>query len=229
MSGIETTGSRWKGLYRVGGAAALITAVFLPIQVAVFVVWPPPLEGTAIDWFRLFQDNRLVGLLDLDLLLVADSVLLIPIFLALYFALRRASESFAALATALGFLGIAAFIASNPAVEMLSLSGRYTAATTETQRSMFLAAGQALLAGWQGTAFQVAYVVGSVAGLTISAVMLRSNAFSRVTAYMGILANVIALGLYVPTVGLYISVFSVLFLWIWYILIARRLLQLARL
>ncbi len=54
MSGIETTDPRWNWLYRVGGAAALITAVFLPIQVAVFIVWPPPLQGTAIDWFKLF-------------------------------------------------------------------------------------------------------------------------------------------------------------------------------
>ena len=46
------------------------------------------------------------------------------------------------------------------------------------------------------------------------------------TAYMGILANVIALGLYVPKIGVYISIFSVVFLWIWYILIARRLFQL---
>src|SRR5688500_4899524 len=88
-----TGNAAWKRLYRAAGAAALISAVFIPIQVMVFILWPPPLEGTASDWFTLFQDNKLVGLLNLDLLLVADNVLLVPIFLALYVLLRRASES----------------------------------------------------------------------------------------------------------------------------------------
>ncbi len=50
----------------VGGAAALITVLFIPIQMIVFVVSPPP--ATVLDYFTLFQSNRLLGLLDLDLL-----------------------------------------------------------------------------------------------------------------------------------------------------------------
>ena len=34
------------------------------------------------------------------------------------------------------------------------------------------------------------------------------------------------LGLYIPTIGVYISVFSVFFLEVWYVLIARWLFQL---
>jgi hypothetical protein len=218
----------WRSLYRVGGAAALITAVLIPTQVVVFIVWPPPFEGTATDWFTLFRDNPLVGLLDLDLLLVADNVFLVPIFLALYILLRRGSESVMAIATALGFLGIVFFIASNPAFEMLSLSDQYAAATTEGQRSTFLAAGETMIATWQGTTFQSAYILGSIAGIVIGAVMLRTSIFSNLAGWMAILGNAVGLGLYVPTVGVYISVFSVVFLEIWYILIARRLFQLGQ-
>jgi hypothetical protein len=218
----------WRSLYRVGGAAALITAVLIPIQVVVFIVWPPPFEGTATDWFTLFRDNPLVGLLDLDLLLVADNVFLVPIFLALYILLRRGSESVMAIATALGFLGIVFFIASNPAFEMLSLSDQHAAATTDAQRAIFLAAGEAMVAAWQGSTFQVAYLLGSVAGIAVGVLMLRSAVFSNVTGYMAILGNAVGLGLYVPVVGVYISVFSVLFLEVWYILIGRRLLQLGK-
>ncbi len=220
----ETADSSWNWLYKVGGAAALIIAVFIPIQIIVFVVWPPP--SAVIDYFTLFQNNRLLGLLDLDLLLIADTALFIPVFLALYVALRRASQSFMAIATTLGFFGMAAYFASNTAFNMLYLSDQYAAATTDAQRSMLLAAGQAMLAIYQGTAFHVNYVFGAVALLTISVVMLRSTIFSKVTAYMGILANVIAFGLYVPTIGIVLSIISVVFLEIWYILIARRLFQL---
>lgn len=125
----EASDPRWRLLYGLAGVGALLSAVFIPIQVAVFIVWPPPLDGTAADWFELFRDNRLVGLLDLDLLLIADSVFLVPIFLALYVLLRRDAESLMAVATALGFLGIVFFVASNPAFEMLSLSQRYAEAT----------------------------------------------------------------------------------------------------
>jgi hypothetical protein len=221
---VEPTDSRWNWLYKVGGAAALVTAVFIPIQIIVFIVSPPPV--TVIGWFTLFHDNRLFGLIDMDLLLVANNVLLVPIFLALYVALRRAGESVMAIATALGFAGLALYIASNTVFSMLSLSDQYAAAATDAQRSLFLAAGQAMLAIYNGTAFHVSYVIGSVAMIIISVVMLRSNIFGKVTAYLGILANAIALGLYAPTIGLYISVFSVLFLEIWYILLARRLFQL---
>ncbi len=75
----------------------------------------------------------------------------------------------------------------------------------------------------------MSYVLGAVAGLIISAVMLRSNIFSKVTAYVGILMNVMML---VPptvgTIGLLLSLISLVPLAIWYILIARRLFQLVQ-
>jgi hypothetical protein len=224
----ESTDPRWRILYRLAGAGALISAVFIPLQVLVFIIWPPPLDGTAADWFELFADNRMVGLLDLDLLLVADNVFLVPILLALYVLLRHDSESVMVIATALGFLGIVFFITSNPAFEMLSLSDRYAAATTEADRATFLAAGEAMLATWEGTAFHMYYILGSIAGIAIGIVMVRSVVFSYLAGWMAILGNSVGLGLYLPTVGVYISVFSVVFLEVWYILIARRLLQLGR-
>ncbi len=221
-----TADSNWRSLYRVAGAAALISAVFIPIQIIVFIVAPPPLQGTASDWFELFLSNRLVGLIDLDLLLVADNVLLVPILLATYVVLRRASESVMIVATALGFLGVIFYVATNPAFEMLSLSEKYAATNSDAQRAMLLAAGQAMLTHWQGTAFQVAYIAGSIAGIVIGAVMLQSGVFSKTTGWMGILANTVGFGLYIPMIGVYIAVFSVFFLEVWYVLIARRFFQL---
>jgi hypothetical protein len=222
----EAADSIWNWLYRAGGAAALLSVALFPIQVIVLFISPPP--DTVIGWFMLFQNNRLLGLLDMDLLLIVDEVLAILIFLALYVSLRRVSESFMAIGIALGLVSVALFITANPAFAMLSLSDQYATAGTEAQRATFLAAGQAMLVMWQGSAFQVGYILGSVAPIIISVVMLRSTLFGRATAYFGILANVISLGLYVPKVGIYISIFSVVFLWVWYILIARRLFQLGQ-
>jgi ABC-type nitrate/sulfonate/bicarbonate transport system permease component len=83
-----------------------------------------------------------------------------------------------------------------------------------------------MLATFEGTAFQVGYVLASVAGIIIGAVMLRSDIFSRVAAYALIVGDVIGLGLYVPVIGIFLSIISVPVLWIWYVLISRRLIQL---
>jgi hypothetical protein len=222
----ETTASAWKPLYRVGGAAALIVVVFYVIQIIVLVASPPP--STVVGYFTLFHKNALLGLLDLDLLSIADYALFVPMFLALYIALRRASPSFMAIATALGLVGIAVYFASNTAFEMLSLSSQYAAATTEAQRSLFVTAGQEMLAIYQGTAFVVSYVLLAVAPVIMSVVMLRSKTFGKVTAAVGIVANVLAVGLFVPAIGVFLSLISVVGLLIWYILIARRLFMLAQ-
>ena len=217
---------RWALLYRVGAAAALASAVLIPIQVAVFMIWPPPLDGTAADWFALLHRNRLAGLVDLDLLLAVDNALLVPLLLALYVVLRKVHESAMTLAVVLGLVGVAMYLASNPAIQMARLSDQYAAATTDPQRTAARAAGEAVLAIWQGSGFHAAYLLGSFAGMVIGVVMLHSGLFSRTAGWLAILANGVGLGLYVPTVGVYISVFSVVFLEVWYLLVARRLVQL---
>ncbi len=227
-SRIETADSRWNWLYKLGGAAALIMVVLIPIQIVIFIASPPP--SAVMDYFTLFQNNRLLGLLDLDLLLIVDNVLAIALYLALYVALRRASESFMAIATTLGLISIVLYIASREAtLTMLSLSDQYAAATSDAQRAILLAAGQAMLAIYNGAAFHMSYVLGAAALLIISVVMLRNDVFSKAIAYLGIVANAFAFGLYAPTIGISISVFSVVFLWVWDILLARKLFQLGRL
>jgi hypothetical protein len=109
---------------------------------------------------------------------------------------------------------------------MLALSDRFAAATSEAQRSIALAAGQALLAGWEGTAFQVGYVVGQLVGIMFGLVMLRSDLFGRAIPGTLIVGNVVGFGLYLPTIGIAVSAFSGLVLWVWYLLIARRFFQL---
>lgn len=165
----------------------------------------------------------------MDLLLLADYALWSLMYLALYVALRRASESLMAIATTLGLLGVAVYFASNTAFNMLSLSQQYTTATTDAQRSALLAAGTAMLAIYNGTAFQASYIFLSVAPLLIAVVMLRSRDFGKATAYLGILGNVLGFGLFVPRVGVVLAIISAVALAIWNVLIARSLLKLARL
>jgi hypothetical protein len=217
--------THWIWLFRVGGWAALVSVVFIPIAVAVYATSPPP--STVQDWFALFQSNKLVGLLDLDLLMLAGYILYVPTLLALYVALRRTSESFMAIGLALGLIAAAVYLTSNPSFSMLLLSEQYAGATSEAQRSQLLAAGQTMLAMWQGTAYDVGYVLSGIAGLIVALVMLRGNVFSKTTAFLGVATN--ALALVPPTIGgigIVLALLSLIPLIGWDVLIWRRLLEL---
>lgn len=222
----ESDGSIWKNLYRIGGVGALIAGVLTLVDLIVFAVWPQP--TTINSWFTLFQSNWFIGLLDLDLLGIIAYVLLFPTLLALYVALRRASQSWMAIGTTLAFVGIAAYFASNTAFSMLSLSSQYAASTTDAGRSMFLAAGQAMLAVFFGPAFTESYILVSAALLIVSVVMLRTRIFSKKTAYVGIIATLAGLGEYVPVqaTSLLLAFVNACILGIWFILIGRKLYQL---
>jgi hypothetical protein len=224
----QTTALNWTGIYKLGGVSALILVAIIIIQGIVASLAPQPLEGTALDWFKLFEKNALIGLIDFELLMVVYVILSIPIALALYVLLRPVSPSWTAVYLVLGLLGTICFITARPALEMLSVSQSYAAATTEAEKAMYLAAGQSMVAIFHGTAFQIGYLLGSLTGLIISLVMLKTNIFSKTTAYVRIGSAICDFGLFIPAVGLYISLFSVLFLLIWDILIAHRLFQLAK-
>jgi hypothetical protein len=226
LTNTEPSTSDWKSLYRVGGVAALLMFVLTLVQSFIFITNPPP--DTVIDYFTLFQTSKFLGLLDLDLLLIVINFLLIFIYLALYIALYRFNKSYSVIALTLGLVGTTLFFASREATfGMLSLSNQYITATTDVQKTMLLTAGQSLLTTYNGTAFDLSYILGGVVILIFSIVMLQSNIFSKATAYVGIVMGVLML---VPptvgTIGLLLSLLSLIPTLIWLIPIARRLFQL---
>jgi hypothetical protein len=227
QSRAENVSSGWSSLYKLGGISSLLLVAIVIIQLIVFSIAPPPLDGTAIDWFILFQKNPIIGLIHFELLMILYVILCIPIALSLYTLLRQVNPSWIAIYLILTLLGVMCFIAARPAFEMLHLSNGYAAAETEIQKAAFLAAGEAKVATFHGTAFYINYILGSLTGLIISWVMLKTTIFSKATAYVRIASSICDFGLFVPTIGMFIAIFSMLFLVIWNITIARRLFQLA--
>ncbi len=216
----------WRPLYRISATAALAVVLLTCTAVGFYLASPPP--STISGHFTQLQHNPLLGLLDLDLLMLAAYAVMMVLYLGLYIALRRASSSLMAIALALGLMNIAVYITTNPAFAMLSLSGQYATATAAEQRAAALAAGEAVYAISVGTAFDVSYILGGVCTLIFAAVMLRSGMFSKFTAYIGLATGVLML---IPatagTIGLYLSLVSLVPMVIWLVLVARRLFQLA--
>jgi hypothetical protein len=180
----------WTRLYTIGGIAALMTVLvglvetgvqFMPVAASADTV-------TVLDWFTLFQTNRFMALRNLGLLNLLFNAFAIPGYLGLYAALRREDHAYAALAMATSFIGVAIFFGTNRAFPMLDLSTRYAAAVTDAERASLAAAGQAMLSVGRshspGTF--VGFFLADLAGIVMSAAMLRSTVFGRANAYLGI-------------------------------------------
>ncbi len=223
--GAESISHQWKGLYKTGGIVAIALLVLTIAQAVVFIAWPPP--TTVEGFFNLFQTSWLRGLLSLDLIYVVINTLLVLLYVVLYFILKRTSEWAITIALILGLVGIAAYFSSNTSFQMLSLSNQYAAATTDLQRSIYVGAGEALLATYAGTAFNVYYILNAIALILFSIVMLKSSIFGRTTAFLGLAAGILML---IPstagTIGIYFSLASLIPWVIWLILLTRRLFQL---
>jgi hypothetical protein len=231
---IEPIDPAYQGLYKLGGIAAFLVVVFTLGEMIGFALYPQP--GTVSDWFLLFQSNRIIGLLDFWGLEIPMYAMFAIVFLALYLLLKKDSEGAMAIALTSALLGSAIFFATNNPFSMLSLSNQYAVAATDAQRSALLAAGQAVLINTNQRAvggFNMGLFLVSVASLIVSWVMLQSSSFSRVTAYMGILANVLSLADYLrealttsATFALLVILPNALCLMIWFVLVGRKLYQL---
>lgn len=215
---------RWHGAIRVAGWAALASLVLTFVQVWVYVQWPPPesVEG----FYALFADRPFLGLLSMDLLFIVNNLLILLIYLGLFFVLRRKYPSTVTIGLLFSSVGMAAYMASNTGFEMLSLANAYEAADT-AGRTALLGAGEAMLAGFEGTAFGIYYVLNGIALFLFAGAVFASNRFSRATGVWGLLAA----GLMVipPTAGTIGMIFAMTSLVPWVVFAALAGRQLLRL
>lgn len=244
----ETLDLGWKTLYIAGGVAALLAGVLFRRNwsAEAGLLFPHKAPVAVSEWFALLQSSRLLGLTYLGIWDVVNCVLVGVMYLALCAVLWRASKSWMAIATALGFLGIAVYCASNTALSMLALSDQYARATSEAQRSLLLAAGQAMLAlnrfsqpgAHPTSAGYTSLLLIAIAGMITSLAMLRSKVFNRATAIVGILASALDLAYcvgYALLPAIDTELLSVLFipaagllLMAWHIMVGWRLYRIGR-
>jgi hypothetical protein len=229
VSEIEVGIARWRDLYRLGAIACLVISLAVMFAVVVFLIWPyMPGTATTADILVTLQEDRLGGLFALDLLLLLIELVSILPLLALYAALKRVNESYALIALVVGLMAVVLTVQARPLAELVLLSERYTQATTAAARIQSLTAAEALLVYFDGTAWMIFTVFIALSGLISSLLMLRSEAFGPWTAYLGIVTTVPGFGFFIPVVGpllLFVGTFGGV---VWYVLVARALLHLAR-
>ena len=226
------------GLYKLGAVVALLIISTAVLEIVItFLPGGYASAETVVEWFNLLHNNWFLGLRNLGLLNIVMTALGIPMFLVLYSIHRQGNPLHSTLALIISLVGVAVFYATNQAFPMLDLSIQYAAATTDVQRTIIEAAGQAMLAVGQshtpGTF--LGFFFSEIAGIMISLVMLRGGIFSKGNACAGILGFGMLLVYeicqsFVPALLGVVLIFAMIggiLNLVWYGLIARRLLQLA--
>jgi hypothetical protein len=184
---MQISKANFQPLYRVARILILVMLIIIPMQILVFVFSPPP--GTVKGFFELYRFNPLLGLLSLDFLYLFNNMIIVIVYLALFFLLYKERPVAVILAFILGVIGVACYYPSNPAFEMLTLSSQYFQALPD-QQIIYLAAGEALMAGYTGTSFDVYYVSSTICLLLFAFSIIRSTEFRKSVGVWGLISGI---------------------------------------
>jgi len=222
VTDLEFPDPHWRDLYRLGAIACIILATAIPLAILAYFIWPyAPGVSSVAEIFASLQKDRLAGLISLDLSVVLLEPLTILQTLALYVALKKVNESYALTAMVLGLMGVLFWLMARPLVELTYLSEQYAAATTDAVRNQYLAAGEALHALFNGSAWMLSQFLIAISSTISDLLMLKTRFFSKWTAYTGLILAIPGFIFWVPTVGMYAMLIGTLAGTIWFILMAR--------
>lgn len=186
--------NQWGRIYKIGAFSSVIVLLGTIFDITAGSILGGDLSrlpSTAVGRYAQLLDNPLLGLYNLDLLNTIIQIISIPVYLALYAAHRKSNKGIARLAFIFFLVGTTLFAAGNTALTMYDLSIKYAAASSDAQRMLIAAAGEAMLAkGAHGSAgVFIGFILPCIAGLIMSFAMLSGKVFSRLSAYLGIFGN----------------------------------------
>ncbi len=228
------TDSASRIIYWLGGLACIIFFAYcLATFLIMMFIGPPP--KTVEECFLLLNENKLAGLLRLDILTVFTMPLYYIIFFSIYFAIKRSDQGMALFSTLLIFVGLTLYLSTASVFSYLNLSEKYATATTDLEKNQILAAGEAIFSSdmWRGTSAFIGGLLLQTGALLISFLMLKSNVFSKITAYTGIfiygldLIHII-MALFLPVLSSILMVIAGTFYLLWFALVGFRLFSLSK-
>lgn len=238
---MDAVDARWRGIYKIAAATLSISIFFMLLDIFSTVLFKESIAFGALSatqWFAVFQNSWFSGLRNLGLFNVIELILSIPLLIALYVTHRETNKSVIAFAVVLSLVSAVIYISNNAAVPMLVLQGKYAVATTDAQKTLLAAAGEAMLA--RGEDFTpgsfTGFILGEIASIIIALVMLRGRAFGKATACFGIfgvglLTVYTILATFLPSmqnIAMIIAMIGGPLSTVWYILIVRRLVRLGK-
>lgn len=182
-----------KWLYRVGGIAALVFGIAYFVIIALYVPMGA-LSSGAEAWLIYIARNMAAWWAILGLSVLTD-FLLVPVALSLYLALKGINRNAMLVATA--FIGL--FVVLDLALTwtnyamLITLSGDYAAATTDTQRAIFVAAAYYPSTMLESNLIFVYNSLTFSVGILFTGLVMLKGIFNKSTAYLGLATGILGI------------------------------------
>lgn len=227
---MTSTDGNTKWLYRVAGISAAVFFVGYLVIIGLYsMTGAPPEGGEEMLQYLDGKEAAWWGIINLSIL---TDILLVPITIALYFALRPINRSYMLIASA--FIGL--FVILDLAVTwpnytaLLALSGDYSAAAGDAERAGYVAAANYAAAVLHSSTFSIYAILILAFGIIVASIVMLRSTFGRLTAYLGMATGVLGfvsvLGAFaVSALGDVIIITSLLTM-IWVLLVGAKLYKL---
>lgn len=192
-----------RALLYPGGVLALVQAGVVLFAVVAWAYWPHVFGNHTAEQVLVGLHTRpLAYVMKLDPIVLVGTVLQLPVFVALWAATRRAAPVSAWLGLVLAGVSTAACLDVRPIIELYTLAQLHAEASSAADRAVQVAAAEALLAAFHGTAWAISIVCGGAAGLAFARAMAVHGGFRRATVVVTALASSGVFLLPIPMVGL---------------------------
>jgi Domain of unknown function (DUF4386) len=188
---MESVASDVKWIYRVGGLAGLMLGAGYLLTFPVIAYaggFPPP--GTEA---RLaFMAEHAAGWWAVAALMIFTDLLYVPVFLALYQALKGINQYMMLLALACAGLFVALDLAVTWTAyfSLITLGGNYAAATSDAQRAIIVAAAGYPSAINDSPLLGIYAILIPATGLLLASLVMRKGIFNKALAYVGMVAGI---------------------------------------
>lgn len=221
-------GGSWRRLYLIAGLASILFVLLLIVALVLDFMAPPPVHGGAAT-LEFIAENKTVYVAE-QILWVLPNILPVVVFVALFIALAPLDKSLALLATVIGAVPWALILAvpvtSRGSLNLVYLSDRYSATTSEEERRSYATAAEAIVA--ENNTPAIVGVLSALGILLISLVMVK-GVLPRFLAWLGIITG--ALGVVSEVLRHAVPEFYWgygILLWVWFIATGIALIALAR-
>jgi hypothetical protein len=216
-----------KWLYRAGGISALLLGLgYLAIIPLYATVGAPPSDGEA--WLKYLVGKTTVWWAILGLSVLTD-LLFVPVAVALYLALKGVNRNAMLLATALVGLFVVLDLAvtwSNFA-SLITLTGKYAAATSDAERTTYVAAANYAAAVLTSRLEAVYSILVLSVGILVTGLVMLRGIFSTMTAYVGLVTGISG-SIAVASAWSIATIIASVLTTVWILLVAFRLYGLSR-
>jgi hypothetical protein len=180
-----------KGVLRWGGLAGILGSIFFILTMVFVIVFIGPDPTSLTDWVSRFPDIHMARVVENGIYLVA-LILEIPLFLAVFWALRKTSLAPALFGSVLGIAGLISMIVSaTPHVAHAPLSELYHAAGATPEAQAIIAIIWQATWGIFDAPLYTGFFVVPIGLILVGVGMFGSSAFGKGISWMSVILGAV--------------------------------------